>query len=59
MKDIEAGTRIIIECIETNVDKPYCCDMCFFYHMLPHCPYRCSAAIRKDGKNVIFKEVKE
>ena len=29
MKDIEAGNRIIIECIETNKDKPYCCDMCF------------------------------
>ena len=50
MKDIKVGEKIIIECIETNIDKPYCCDMCFFYHMLPHCPYRCSAAIRKDGK---------
>ena len=29
------------------------------YNILLYCPYRCSAAIRKDGKNVIFRRVKE
>lgn len=41
-----------------NEDKPFVCNKCFFYDMLPLCP-QCSAAHRKDGRNVIFKEVKE
>lgn len=59
MKDIKVGEKIIIECIETNEDKPFVCEKCFFCNILLYCPYRCSAAIRKDGKNVIFRRVKE
>ena len=59
MKDIEVGEKIIIECIETNGDKPFVCDKCFLYNILLHCHYSCSAAIRKDEKNVIFRRVKE
>ena len=58
MKDIEVGEKIIIECIETNKDKPFVCEKCFFYNILLHCHYRCSPAIRKDEKNVIFRRVK-
>lgn len=59
MKEFEVGKKIIIECVETNKDKPFVCDKCFFYDILPFCPNRCSAANRKDGKNIFFKEVKE
>ncbi len=59
MKDIKVGEKIIIECIETNEDKPFVCEKCFFCNILLHCLFRCSAAIRKDGKNVIFRRVKE
>ena len=59
MKELKVGERIIIECVETNEDKPFVCDKCFFWDILPFCPHRCSAANRKDGKNIIFKEVKE
>lgn len=55
MKDLKVGERIIIECVETNEDKPFVCEKCFFYDILPFCPRRCSAANRKDRKNVIFK----
>lgn len=58
MKEFEVGERTIIECVETNEDKPFVCNKCFFYNMLPLCP-QCSATNRKDGRNVIFKEVKE
>lgn len=58
MKELKVGERIIIECVETNEDKPFVCDKCF-YDIFPFCPHRCSAANRKDGKNVIFKEVKK
>ena len=59
MKEFKVGERIIIECVETNEDKPFVCDKCFFYDILPFCPYRCGAANRKDGNNVIFKEINE
>ena len=59
MDELKVGERIIIECVETNEDKPFVCDKCFFRNILLHCLYWCSAAIRKDGKNVIFRRVKE
>lgn len=59
MKDIKVGEKIIIECIEINEDKPFVCEKCFFRNILLYCSYSCSAAIRKDGKNVIFRRVKE
>ena len=59
MKELKVGERITIECVETNEDKPFVCDKCFFHDIFPFCPHRCCAANRKDGKNVIFKEVKE
>lgn len=59
MDELKVGERIIVECVETNEDKPFVCDKCFFYDIFPSCPHRCCAANRKDGKNVIFKEVKE
>lgn len=59
MGEFKVGERIIIECVETNEDKPFVCEKCFFYVILSFCPHRCCAANRKDGKNIIFKEVKE
>lgn len=59
MKELKIGERVTIERVEINKDSLFFCDKCFFYDILPFCPYMCNADNRKDGKNVIFKEVKE
>lgn len=39
MKDIKVGEKIIIECIETNEDKPFVCEKCFFCNILTTLPF--------------------
>ena len=54
MKELKVGQRITLDVIE-QID----CDGCFFFDggicYSPHC----ESYERSDGKNVIFKEVKE
>ena len=59
MKELKVGERVTIECVRTIISKPFICTKCFFYHMLPHCRKYCSKLIRKDRRNVFFKEVNE
>lgn len=57
IKELKVGERILIECVETNKDNPFSCEKCFFCGISPSCLHTCTAANRKDGKNVIFKEI--
>lgn len=56
MKEFKVGERIIIEVVETTY---IACEDCFFAKEGYACPDNCSSTERSDGKNVIFKEVKE
>lgn len=59
MKELKVGERVTIECVRTTRSRPFICYKCFFYQMLPHCRKYCRATIRKDRRNVFFKEVNE
>ena len=58
MKELKVGEKVTIECVRTILSKPFICNKCFFYHMLPNCRKYCSKVIRKDRRNVFFKEVR-
>lgn len=49
------GTRITLEVVET--ENATSCDGCFFRGIAGNCMVRCIG--RTDGKNIIYKEVKE
>lgn len=57
MKEFKVGDKITLEVVETSMDAPYCCQQCFCKNNSFVCAAKCKAAIRKDGKNVIFKLV--
>lgn len=63
MKELKIGERvsIILEAIEEKNSLP--CEECFFASFGNGCIVKdvlaCNAYERSDGKNVIFKEVKE
>ena len=62
MEDLPVGSEIILKVVE---DKKGECNGCFFYEFASDiyadtCTgFKCGSTERKDGKNVIFKEVKE
>lgn len=59
MKEFKIGERVTLEITESEA-----CADCFFFNLYPDiCPDIlldvCGKDSRSDGKNVIFKEVKE
>lgn len=54
MKELKVGERIILEVVEAT---SFSCQGCFFAKEGYDCPDYCYN--RLDGKNVMFKEVKE
>ena len=62
MEDLPIGSEITLKVVE---DKKGECNGCFFYEFASDiyadtCTgFKCGSTERKDGKNVIFKEVKE
>ena len=62
MEDLPVGSEIILKVVE---DKKGECNGCFFYEFASDiyadtCTgFKCGSTERKDGKNVIFKEVKK
>ena len=62
MEDLPIGSEITMKVVE---DKKGECNGCFFYEFASDiyadtCTgFKCGSTERKDGKNVIFKEVKE
>ena len=62
MEDLPVGSEITLTVVE---DKKGECNGCFFYEFASDiyadtCTgFKCGSTERKDGKNVIFKEVKE
>ena len=62
MEDLPVGSQITLKVVE---DKKGECNGCFFYEFASDiyadtCTgFKCGSTERKDGKNVIFKEVKE
>lgn len=56
MKEFKVGEKITLEVTETTYIN---CQDCFFAKEGYACPDNCSSTERSDGKNVIFKEVKE
>ena len=62
MEDLPVGPEITLKVVE---DKKGECNGCFFYEFASDiyadtCTgFKCGSTERKDGKNVIFKEVKE
>ena len=62
MEDLSVGSDITLKVVE---DKKGECNGCFFYEFASDiyadtCTgFKCGSTERKDGKNVIFKEVKE
>ena len=62
MKDLPVGSEITLKVVE---DKKGECNGCFFYEFASDiyadtCTgFKCGSTERKDGKNVIFKEVKK
>ena len=66
MKELKVGERVALEVIEQNVCNG-CDDWFFGYDNICYNPtyngcgdgFQCKPKERSDGKNVIFKEVKE
>ena len=62
MEELAVGSEITLKVVE---DKKGECNGCFFYEFASDiyadtCTgFKCGSTERKDGKNVIFKEVKE
>ena len=62
MEELAVGSEITMKVVE---DKKGECNGCFFYELASDiyadtCTgFKCGSTERKDGKNVIFKEVKE
>lgn len=59
MEEFEIGEKIILEVQEV---KDISCPSCFFWDKeigCTNCIVQCFADRRSDGKNIIFKEVKE
>ena len=56
MKELKVGERIILEVVEVECIS---CQDCFFAKEGEACHEYCSASDRSDGKNIIFKEVKQ
>lgn len=62
MEELAIGSEITLKVVE---DKKGECNGCFFYEFASDiyadtCTgFKCGSTERKDGKNVIFKEVKE
>ena len=62
MEDLPVGSEITLKVVE---DKKGECNGCFFYEFASDiyadtCTgFKCDSTERKDGKNVIFKEVKK
>ena len=62
MEDLPVGSEITLKVVD---DKKGECNGCFFYEFASDiyadtCTgFKCGSTERKDGKNVIFKEVKE
>ena len=62
MEELPVGSEITMKVVE---DKKGECNGCFFYEVTidmyaDTCTgFKCGSTERKDGKNVIFKEVKE
>lgn len=59
MKELKVGERVTItlEVVEENG-----CEGCFFYgkyRCLAPSKSKCSNVVRSDGKDIVFKEVKE
>lgn len=54
------GQRITLEAVEV-VGNIYLCDGCFFDGVFCRKPYewKCCKSQRTDGKNIIYKEIKE
>ena len=53
MKELKVGEKITLEVVENPT-----CKGCYFAD-LEFCPHGCVIQERSDGKNIIFKEVKE
>ena len=62
MEELAVGSEITLKVVE---DKKGECNGCFFYEFASDIyadtftGFKCGSTERKDGKNVIFKEVKE
>ena len=62
MEDLPVGSEITLKVVE---DKKGECNGCFFYEFASDiyadtCTgFKCGSTERKDGKNVIFKDVKK
>ena len=62
MEELAVGSEITLKVVE---DKKGECNGCFFYEFASDiyadtCTgFKCGSTERKDGRNVIFKEVKE
>jgi hypothetical protein len=59
MKEFKIGEKITLEVIKTDEKT---CKGCFFDSKSPCEVWKkhpCSSTFRSDGKNIIFKEVKE
>lgn len=62
MKEFKVGEKIVLEVKEnSSKDSNFPCMKCFFFNlpMMGACYSMCEGRLRKDGKNVIFKDVKE
>ena len=57
MKELKVGERVSVT-LEV-VEQSDTCKDCFFFADKEGCPYLCFKDMRSDGKDVIFKEVKE
>lgn len=60
MKEHKIGERIVLEVVENPNIGLHSCDGCFFFGKVLCCntTLPCTQLERSDGKNVIFKEVK-
>ena len=62
MEELPVGSEITLKVVE---DKKGECNGCFFYEFASdiyaetRTGFKCGSTERKDGKNVIFKEVKK
>lgn len=60
MKEYKLGDKIVLEVVQISQSQSKRCNGCYFRENNCLCPHLlCGGFERSDGRNIIFKEVKE
>lgn len=63
MKELKVGERVSVTFEAVELSREIDCDSCYFNRKGDCCAryfdFECRGPLRSDGKNIVFKEVKE